>query len=53
MRGRWADALRAFIAEGRACGHAYGRSHVRACERPCPFLGERDVVLEPGDFNHR
>ena len=43
MRGRWADALRAFIAERRACGYAYGRSHVCACERLCSFLGERDM----------
>ncbi len=43
MGGRWAEALRAFIAEKRACGYAYGRSYACACARLCSFLGDRDM----------
>lgn len=43
MSGRWAEHLRGFIAGKRACGYAYGKSYVYACERLCAFLGERDM----------
>ncbi len=43
MSGRWAEPLREFIAGKRACGYAYGRSYVCACERLCAFLGERNM----------
>lgn len=46
LTGRWGAHLKGFIAGKRACGYAYGRSYVCACERLCAFLGERDMDEE-------